>query len=57
MGQEGLSLLAFHKRSKAEKLGRTIPLTCVGLKVIGALAVSTTKFTFKGNGPFAINLR
>jgi hypothetical protein len=31
-----------------KKLVRNIFLTCVGLKVIGALAVSTTKLTFIG---------
>jgi hypothetical protein len=48
MQQESLSLLAFQKGLGPKKLVRNIFLSCVGLRVIGALAVSTTKLTFIG---------
>lgn len=48
MQQESLSLLAFQKRFRTQKLVRNIFLSCVGLRVIGTPAVSTTKLTFIG---------
>jgi len=48
MQQESLSLLAFQKRFRTEKLVRNIFLSCVWPQGIGALAANTTRLTFIG---------